>query len=167
MLANAQNVNLHSKVTSFLQIFNATQGGLKAYIFKTFVRILQQAGQLEIMAQRARNIEQEQQSWNLSYDEKKELYLSVAQSLDSAGDEGAFQVMHAYLRQFEFDKNTSNMAQIEPHARRCVILAIKTPNVINFEELLDLKAIKALESVSAFLSEANHFSRKTKMCSSS
>jgi hypothetical protein len=53
--------------------------------------------------------------------------------------------MHAYLRQFELDKITQNMAQIEPHARRCVILAIKTSNVINFEELLDLKAIKALE----------------------
>jgi len=54
--------------------------------------------------------------------------------------------MHAYLRQFELDKNTANMAPIEPHARRCVILAIKTIRVINFEELLDLKAIKALES---------------------
>lgn len=32
-----------------------------------------------------------------------------------------------------------------------MILAIKTPNVINFEELLDLKAIKALEGVSIFL----------------
>lgn len=37
---------------------------------------------------------------------------------------------------------------MEQDARRCVILAIKSPAVINFEELLDLKAIKALESVS-------------------
>lgn len=34
--------------------------------------------------------------------------------------------MHAYLRQFELDKNATNMAITEPHARRCVILAIKT-----------------------------------------
>jgi hypothetical protein len=54
--------------------------------------------------------------------------------------------MHAYLRQFELDKNTANMAAIESHVKRCIILAIKTPNVINFEELQDLKAIKALEA---------------------
>lgn len=54
--------------------------------------------------------------------------------------------MHAYLRQFESDKSIQNIAQIEQHARRCVILAIKTSNVINFEELLDLKTIKGLES---------------------
>lgn len=41
------------------------------------------------------------------------------------------------------------MAEQESAARRCVILAIKSSNVINFEELLDLKSIKALESVSS------------------
>lgn len=53
--------------------------------------------------------------------------------------------MHAYLRQFESEKSAANLSAIQAHARRCVILAIKTSNVINFEELLDLKAIKALE----------------------
>jgi len=38
------------------------------------------------------------------------------------------------------------MASVETEARRCVILAIKAPSVINFEELLDLKTIKDLES---------------------
>lgn len=61
------------------------------------------------------------------------------------------------------------MVPIEPHARRCVILAIKTTTVINFEELLDLKAIKALESkhqdVFKFLSlftqtDAKNFSKE-------
>jgi len=36
----------------------------------------------------------------------------------------------------------------EKEARRCVILAIKSQNVINLEELLDLKAIKLLSEVS-------------------
>ena len=98
--------------------------------------------------QRARTVERECENWGLTLDEKKDLLLSVAQTLDKVNDEGAFQVMHAYLRQFELDKNSQNLGQTEQHARRCVILAIKTPTVINFEELLDLKAIKALESVS-------------------
>ena len=90
-------------------------------------------------------MEQEQASWQLTTDERKALYKSVAQSLDAANDEGTFKVLHAYLRQFESDKQFSS---VEQDARRCVILAIKSPCVINFEELLELKAIKALESVS-------------------
>lgn len=43
------------------------------------------------------------------------------------------------------------MAAIETQARRCVILAIKSSSVINFEELLDLKAIKSLEAVSKII----------------
>jgi hypothetical protein len=65
------------------------------------------------------------------------------------------------LRQFENDKN---MASVENEARRCVILAIKSGNVINFEELLELKTIKALEAVSKlpFLSK---IFRNTRMSS--
>lgn len=95
--------------------------------------------------QRARNVENEQLQWELTADERKDLFLNVAKSLEDAQDEGAFQVLHAYLRQFENDKA---VVDVEAEARRCVILAIKASSVINFEELLDLKSIKALESVS-------------------
>jgi hypothetical protein len=132
-------------------MYNSTQEGMKAQVFKTLVEVCQQEGQIDILIQRARAVEQESSSWNLSTEEKKDLYLSVAQSLDAVNDEGAFQIMHAYLKQFESEKTASNLSAIQTHARRCVILAIKTPNVINFEELLDLKAIKALEGVSFFL----------------
>lgn len=78
LLSNAANVNLHTKVTSFLQMYNATQDGMRALVFMAFVKILQKENQLEIMVQRARNIEQEQASWNLTSEERKELFLTVA-----------------------------------------------------------------------------------------
>ena len=37
--------------------------------------------------------------------------------------------------------------KVEDEAKRCVILAIKVPTVINFEEVLALDAIKYLQSV--------------------
>ena len=37
-------------------------------------------------------------------------------------------------------------ATVEAEASRCVILAIKAPDVINFEELLELTAVKQLQS---------------------
>ena len=58
------------------------------------------------------------------------------------------------------------MASVENEARRCVILAIKSGNVINFEELLELKTIKALEAVSKLPFLSNIF-RNTRMSSNS
>ena len=35
--------------------------------------------------------------------------------------------------------------KVEDDAKRCVLLAVKVPTVINFEEVLDLDAIKYLK----------------------
>jgi len=74
--------------------------------------------------------------------------LSIANVLDKAQDPAAYNVMHAYLRTFEKVKNDEELkkiAALQESARRCIILAIKACSVINFEEILDLKAIKSVE----------------------
>ena len=48
--------------------------------------------------------------------------------------------MHAYLKLFKGDEAST----IESDARRCVILAIKAVDVINFAELLDMPSVKQL-----------------------
>ena len=50
--------------------------------------------------------------------------------------------MFAYLRLFEAED--AALATTETDARRCVFLAIKAVDVINFAELVDLPAIKQL-----------------------
>jgi hypothetical protein len=55
--------------------------------------------------------------------------------------------MHAFLRSHERSEQ-SEILEHETVVRRCVILAIKAGSVINFEELQDLTAIKALKGVS-------------------
>jgi hypothetical protein len=40
--------------------------------------------------------------------------------------------------------------KVEEDAKRCVILAVKVPTVINFEEVLALDAIKYLSGVKLF-----------------
>ncbi len=97
-LLSGSGVALGTKITSFLHMYNSTQKGLKAFVFKTLVSLCQREGQLDIIVQKARNVEHEQAQWELTADERKDLFLSVAQSLESAKDDGAFQVLHAYLR---------------------------------------------------------------------
>lgn len=81
----------------------------------------------------------------MELDEKRDLLKSIANTLDAGGDDGAFEILHAYLRRFENDKKSTPN---ESDVRRCVVLAIKSRSVINFEELLDLKSIKSLQDVS-------------------
>ena len=53
--------------------------------------------------------------------------------------------MQAYLKLYEgANANELSSNNVEDDAKRCVILAIKVPTVINFEDVLDLDAIKHL-----------------------
>ena len=65
--------------------------------------------------------------------------------LDQTGEYShAFKVMHAYLKLYEQSEKAAILAATENDARRCVILAIKAVDVINFAELINLSAIKQL-----------------------
>ena len=56
--------------------------------------------------------------------------------------------MLSYLRLFNGEKKEVLQAhKVEEEAKRCVILAIKVPTAINFEEVLELNAVKNLKDV--------------------
>lgn len=75
-------------------------------------------------------------------EERRELYLRVAHVLDREGhSSSAFHVMFSCLKLYS-DKDS--LEGTEADARRCVILAMKAVDVINFAELVDSPAIKQL-----------------------
>jgi hypothetical protein len=59
--------------------------------------------------------------------------------------------MVTYLRLFE-DSNPAQMtaAKVEDEAKKCAILAIRVPEIINFEEVLALKAFTHFQQVYCF-----------------
>ena len=69
---------LTTKINILLYMFNATTHGMKANVFRAMVELCQREGQLEILNQKARNVVAESESWQLTGDERKNLYLSVA-----------------------------------------------------------------------------------------
>jgi len=76
------------------------ENGLKALVFEELINLTSREGSLSIVAEHARKIEQESKEWKLTEDERRSLFKTVAVALDKANDEGAFIVMHAYLKQF-------------------------------------------------------------------
>jgi len=148
LLVDCDKFSVPSKVNSLLHMYNACARGLKAIAFEKLVSLCANQDCFEILSTRARDVVRESAKWELSDYERKELYQKVARSLDQQKDIGAFKVLHSFLYLHE-SASESEIANVEVEARRCVILAIKTSNVINFEELLDLKTIKTLVSLNS------------------
>lgn len=96
---------------------------------------------LDIMITKCRSIEEDSANWNLTIDQRRSLYAAVGKLLDSKNDKAAFKVSQAYIKLFT--KKDMNK-DAEASARRCVILALKASDIINFEELLEIESIKCL-----------------------
>ena len=85
-----------------LHLYNnfGDENGLKALVFEEIINLCSQEDSLSIIVERARRIEQDSKEWRLTDEERRSLYKTVADALDKEGDQGAFKVKHAYLRQF-------------------------------------------------------------------
>ena len=137
LISEAEDVTTQTKVTSFLHMYNTCQGGgIKALIFVTLVELTSKCGCFEILSQRAHETEQESKAWGeMTISERQMLYQRIAAVLDKEGDEsGAFNLMHAHLRLFE-KASDEELTDQSAAVRRCVIVAVKASNIINFEEL--------------------------------
>lgn len=124
--------------------------GMKAFTYEQMINVCSENNCLEIIAQRAATIEQEAKDWKLTQAERRSLFKTVATALDKANYTTAYKVMVAYLNEFQ-SASDAEVATTEREANRCVFLGIKDPQVINFEELLDLKAVKQLQSKNTLL----------------
>ena len=145
LLVEQSNFTLKVKVDSLVQLYNSvhTKSGIKSFAFEKLIELCLRENCCDILVDRARQIVQESQDWNLTQDERRSLYQKVGRALDQLGESGpAFKVIFAYLKLYK--QSDSSIAQTEDDARRCVILAIKAVDVINFAELEDLPAIKQL-----------------------
>lgn len=139
--------SLNIKISALVQLYNSVNmnSGLKGYAFEKLVKLCAEEKCMEIVIMKARTIVDDSQEWDLTLDERRSLYSTVAKSLDQQNDSSyAFKVMHAYLKLFKKQLSKEELTLTERDARRCVILAVKAVDVINFEELLDLQAIKQL-----------------------
>lgn len=69
---------------------------------------------------------------------------------------GSFNALLAYLRLFEGSAESELLKHsVDESAKKCIILAVKVPTVINFEEVLDLDSVKHLKSVWVYIEVLN------------
>lgn len=135
--------SLKIKTDCLIQLYNSvhTNSGIKSFAFFKLVNLTVENDCFDIIAEKAKTIVKDSSTWNLSKDEKRELYQQVGRALDKKSfSSAAFRVIHANLRLY--NDADSDLEGTEQDARRCIILAIKAVDVINFAELEDLSACK-------------------------
>lgn len=104
-------------------------------------------GQLKIIVENVKKIEEISAEWALSVEERRELYRSSSLILDKNNESvAAFKVTMAYLKLFQKSSEQELVAhKIEHEAQRCVLLGVKVPTVIDFADILQLTAVKHLQ----------------------
>ena len=80
--------SLNIKINALVQLYNSVRStsGLKAYAFEKLVELCTKESCLEIMIGKARTIVEESKEWDLTVDERRSLYRTVARSLDQQND---------------------------------------------------------------------------------
>ena len=145
LLLNKSEFSLKIKVDSLVQLYSSvhTNSGIKSFAFEQLIEICLENNTADIIVQRARQIVTESASWSLTVQERRSLYQKTGRFLDQIDEpSAAFRLMHAYLKLYK--DGDSELSKTEDDARKCVILAIKAVNVINFAELEDLPSVKLL-----------------------
>jgi hypothetical protein len=94
---------LSIKVNSVLHIFSIfdDKSPLKGIVFQRMFELCDKNGQLKIIVENLKKVEEISAEWQLTEDERKELYRSCAIVLDKNNEPvAAFNVISAYLRLF-------------------------------------------------------------------
>lgn len=73
---------------------------MKAFTYEQIVEVCDKDNCLDIISDRAANIEKESKEWKLTQDERRSLYKTVANILDKNNYNSAYRVMLAYLKEF-------------------------------------------------------------------
>jgi len=122
------------------------RSSLKGVVFQRLFELCDKNDQLKIIVENLKKIEEISAEWVMSVEERRELYRSCAASLDRNNQQvAAFKVMMAYLKLFQKSTDQELAAfKIEHDAKRCVILGVKVPTVIDFKDILNLNAVKYL-----------------------
>ena len=120
---------------------------MKSTVFIAMVEFLCKHNQLEaVMIKQVQSIHSLSEDWKLTKDQRYELYISCAKALEHAGDcTGAFQVYMEALKLVDTGSKSKKGDQgKKEHTERLIVNAIKSPQTINFEEILLLDAVKEL-----------------------
>jgi len=137
----------------FLVLSNETV--LKSVAFIELAKFLHEKNQLkQVMICQVRDINKISNDWKLTKTERHDLYVECAKILDQEDDSGAFMVYYEALRLFDEDQQLrsqfkkSKMDYYQSEAEKLVINAIKSPEIVNFEEVIALEAIQDLKKTS-------------------
>jgi len=108
------------------------------------VKFLNQHKQLKaVMIRQVQDLIKLSVEWNLTKEERHNLYYECAEVLQHEGDyTGAFNLYYQALKIIDSEQSKTLKKDIQKKIEALVANAIKSPAVVNFEEILNLDTVK-------------------------
>jgi hypothetical protein len=113
------------------------------------VNFCHKEGVLSCMVSNVRKIAEISEEWRLKEESRKALYKCCFNALIGLKGEsqGSFDVVMALLKMYEKSSDDEMDADVESLAHNSIVLAIRLPSVVNFEEIMEINALKFLAKV--------------------
>ena len=89
-----------------------------------------------VMINQVQEVHKLSEDWNLTRDERFNLYIKCAKALDGENDTtGAFKIYYEAIKIVD-TKNSISATDREKAVSQMLVQAIKSPEIINFEEIM-------------------------------
>ena len=138
------NTLFETQLNLFLVLSDSTV--MKSIVFQTLTKFLVKHGQLQsVMIAQVRDIIKLSADWNLTKDERLELYIECAKALDAEGDAGGAFDLYFHSLSLVDAKSSS---KYKKEAEKLIANAIKGPKVIYLEEIMVIAAVQDLKKSS-------------------
>ena len=120
---------------------------MKADAFLVMTRFLCKHGQLrQVMIKQVQDLPNLSDEWQLSKEERYALYVECARLLHGEGDATyAFKLFYEAARLVDNKTGSITAAQNADTAKDMIVSAIKSPEILNFEEIIALTIVQDLK----------------------
>eukprot|EP00742_Colponemidia_sp_Colp-10_P001987 GILJ01002122.1.p1 GENE.GILJ01002122.1~~GILJ01002122.1.p1 ORF type:complete len:409 (-),score=87.80 GILJ01002122.1:142-1320(-) len=135
-------------LSNVFNIFDRKSSALFDLFLKT-VDFAAQTQNAQLLVPHLKNIDNFVVDWNLSVDQQKTLFLSLSQVLRGVGHRDAYKLLVRYLSKFE-GSSGSDLTVAKEHAKQAVTEAIKGADFTQCDVLLEMAAVKQLETDSQY-----------------
>ncbi|CAG8496440.1 5615_t:CDS:2 [Ambispora gerdemannii] len=137
------------KLKALQNLYNTLENTspLRYYTFLAILEIAAKNDEIDAVLPQLSHLDNWVREWAISTELVRELYLIVSERLKEAGEiVKSYEFLLKYLKTF---KDSTDLSSKEA-ATRAVVQAIKLPEILRFEDLLELKAIQTLTEEKIF-----------------
>ncbi|KAI9197321.1 uncharacterized protein BJ171DRAFT_520797 [Polychytrium aggregatum] len=137
--------------SSLSNLFNtvSTSSTVRYDTYVAIIKVASKNGEVEAVIPQLHLVDAWLAEWGVSLNQTRALYLLISEKLSDSHPQQSYEQLLKYLATFD-NADAAGLKTSKEHAIKAVKKAISIPEVLNFEDLAKLEAIKALKTEKIF-----------------